>query len=165
MKMQMQQGRWQTVGDTHEHPLDRILLGAAELSVAGEDKNQRIMVYSSSSDPICLLPYADVDTVDYTNMKVCVFVTQSYPTLCNPMDCSPPGSSIHRTLQARKLEWIAIPFSKGSLWPRDQTQVSCIAVRFFSVWTKLPSQIKVGHVQAVEGLNRTTTKKLITDSP
>ena len=71
MKMQMPQGRWQTVGDTYEHPLERILPGAAEFSVAGEDKNQRIMVYSYSSDPICLLPYADVDTVDYTNMKVC----------------------------------------------------------------------------------------------
>ena len=40
-------------------------------------------------------------------------------TLCNPMDCKPPGSSFHGTLQARVLEWIAMPSSRGSAWPRD----------------------------------------------
>ena len=53
-------------------------------------------------------------------------VAQSCPTLCNPMDCSPPGSSIHGILQARGLEWVAISFSRGSSWPRDWTQVSRI---------------------------------------
>jgi len=53
-------------------------------------------------------------------------------TLCDPMDCSPPGSSVHGLLQARILEWVAIPFSTGSSQPRDQTQVSCIAGRFFT---------------------------------
>ena len=48
------------------------------------------------------------------------------------MDCNPPGSSVHGILQARILEWVAIPFSGGSSWPRDQTQVSCTAGRFFS---------------------------------
>ena len=43
------------------------------------------------------------------------------------MDCSPPGSSVHGVLQARLLEWVAIPFSRGSFWPWDPTQVSCIA--------------------------------------
>ena len=47
---------------------------------------------------------------------------------------STPGFSIHRILQARILEWIAIPFSRGSSWPVDQTQLSCIAGRFFTVW-------------------------------
>ena len=64
-------------------------------------------------------------------------VTQSCPTLCNPMDCSPPGSSVHRLLQIRIMEWIAIPSSRGSSQgsqPRDQTQVSCIAGRFFTIW-------------------------------
>ena len=42
-----------------------------------------------------------------------VLVTQSCPTLCNPMDCSPPGSSVHGVLQARILEWVTIPFSRG----------------------------------------------------
>ena len=49
-------------------------------------------------------------------------VTQLYPTLCNPVDYSPPGSSVHGIFQARILEWVAIPFSKGSSWPRDQTR-------------------------------------------
>ena len=43
------------------------------------------------------------------------------------MDCSPPGSSVHRILQARILEWVAISFSRGSSWPRNRTWVSCIA--------------------------------------
>ena len=46
-------------------------------------------------------------------MKVKVLVTQSCPTLCNPMDCTLPGSSVHEILQARILEWVAIPFSRG----------------------------------------------------
>ena len=50
------------------------------------------------------------------------------------MDCSPPGSSVHGIFQARILEWIVIPISRGSSPPRDQTWVSCIAGRFFTVW-------------------------------
>ena len=58
----------------------------------------------------------------------------SHPTLCDPMDYSPPGSSVHGTLQSRVLEWVAILFSRGSSWPRDWTLVSCVAGRFFTVW-------------------------------
>ena len=47
-------------------------------------------------------------------VQVKMLVTQSCPTLCDPMDCSPPGSSVHGILQARILEWVAIPFSRGS---------------------------------------------------
>ena len=54
---------------------------------------------------------------------------QSCPTLCDPMDCSSPGSSVHRILQARILEWIAIPFSRGSCQPRDGTHIFCIGRR------------------------------------
>ena len=61
-------------------------------------------------------------------------VTQSCSTLCDPMDCSPPGSSLHGILQARILEWVAIPFSRGSSRLRDGAQVSCPAGRFFAVW-------------------------------
>ena len=50
------------------------------------------------------------------------------------MDSSPPGSSVQGILQARILEWVAIPFSRGSSWPRDWTQVSCTAGRFFTIW-------------------------------
>ena len=66
--------------------------------------------------------------------KVKVLVTQSCLTLCDTMDCSPPGSSVHGILQARILEWVAISFSRGSSQPRDWTQVSCIAGRRFTDW-------------------------------
>ena len=59
-------------------------------------------------------------------------VAQSCPTLCDPVDCSLQGSSIHGILQARILEWVAISFSSGPSQPRDQTQVSCIAGRCFT---------------------------------
>ena len=61
-------------------------------------------------------------------------VAQSWLTLCDPVDCSPPGSSVHGILQARILEWIAISFSRGSSQPRDRTQVSCSAGRCFILW-------------------------------
>ena len=70
----------------------------------------------------------------YVYIIMCVLVAQSFPTLCYPMDYSPPGFSVHRILQARILEWIAIPFSRGSSLPRDRILVSCIAGRFFIVW-------------------------------
>ena len=60
-------------------------------------------------------------------------VTQSCLTLCNPVGYSLPGSSIHGILQARILEWVAMPSSRGSSQPRDQTQVSCIAGGFFTI--------------------------------
>ena len=68
------------------------------------------------------------------SMKVKVLVAQSCRILCHPMDCSPPGSSVYGILQARILEWVAIPFSLGSSQPRDQTWVSCIAGRFLTIW-------------------------------
>ena len=61
-----------------------------------------------------------------------VLLAQSCLTLCDPMDCSPPGSSVHGISQARILEWFVIPFSRGSSPPRDQTCVSCIADGFFT---------------------------------
>ena len=61
-------------------------------------------------------------------------VTQSCPTLCDPMDCSLPGSLVHGIFQARILKWVAISFSRGSSWPRDRTQVSCIVGRHFTIW-------------------------------
>ena len=60
---------------------------------------------------------------------VSVKVTQSCLTLCDPMDCT-----VHGILQARILEWVDLPFSRGSSQPRDRTQVSCTAGRFFTIW-------------------------------
>ena len=68
---------------------------------------------------------------------VCVYVlvTQLCLTLCNPMDCSPLGSSVHGILQARILGWVAMPYSRGSSPPSDQTCISSIVGRFFTHWT------------------------------
>ena len=63
-----------------------------------------------------------------------VLVTQSCLTLCDLRDCSLSGSSVHGILQARMLEWVAMPSSRGSSWPRGQTCISCIAGRFFTIW-------------------------------
>ena len=60
-------------------------------------------------------------------------VAQSCPTLCDPVDCSPPGSSVHGILQARILEWVAISFTRGSSLPRDGTRVSRIAGSCFNL--------------------------------
>ena len=57
---------------------------------------------------------------------------QSCLTICNPMDCSPLGSSVHEIIPARLLEWVAISFSKGSSPTRDGTHVSCIVGGFFT---------------------------------
>ena len=68
------------------------------------------------------------------NWLLCVYVSQSCPTPCNPMDCSLQGSSVHGIPQARILEWVVIPFSRRSSRPRDWTWVSCIGGRFFTIW-------------------------------
>ena len=75
---------------------------------------------------ICQLPKAESESKSE--------FTQSSRTLCDPMDCSLPGSSLHGILQARVLEWVAISFSRGSSWPRDRTRVSRIAGRRFNLW-------------------------------
>ena len=66
--------------------------------------------------------------------KVKVLVIQLCPTLCGLMGYSLPGCSVHGILQARILEWAAIPFSRGSSQPRDGIWVSCMAGRFFTIW-------------------------------
>ena len=56
-----------------------------------------------------------------------VHVSHLCPTLCDPLDCSPPGTSIHEIFQERALEWVSISSSRGSSWPKDQTHVSCVS--------------------------------------
>ena len=53
------------------------------------------------------------------------------------MDCSPPGSSVHGVSQARILEWVAMPFSRGSSQPRDRTWLCCISGKIFTIWAEL----------------------------
>ena len=71
----------------------------------------------------------------------CVLVPQLCPTLCDPMDCSPQGSSLHGILEARILEWVSVPFSKGSSQPRDRTHVAHISGRFFTIGAFREAQI------------------------
>ena len=80
-------------------------------------------VVTSSQHPITL--YSHMFITICSDAQLC-------PTLCNPTDYSPPGSSVHGILQARILDWVAISFSRGSSLPRDQTWVSCIASGFFT---------------------------------
>ena len=73
-------------------------------------------------------------TSSIKSVKVKVLVDQSCPTICDPMDYSPPGFSVHGILQARILEWVAISFSKRPSRPRDQTRVSCIGRQILYHW-------------------------------
>ena len=68
------------------------------------------------------------------NVRVKLLVAQPCPILGDPTACSPPGFSVHGISQARTLEWVATPFSKGSSWSGDRTQVFCIAGRFCTAW-------------------------------
>ena len=79
-------------------------------------------------------------TVYTVRVCVCVLVAQLCPTLCNPMDCSPLGSSVHGILQARILKWVAISFCRRSSQSRDGTQVSCITDRFFFLPSEPPGK-------------------------
>ena len=85
-------------------------------------------------------------------------VIQSCSTLCDPVDCSPPGSSVYEILQARLLEWVAIPFKESSQ-PRDQTQVSCIAGRLFTVWATRETHVAT----RLQCFNVTSKKYKFTD--
>ena len=73
-----------------------------------------------------------------------MLVPWSCPTLCDPKDCSSPGSSVHGIFQVRVLEWVAISFSRRSSWLRDWTQVSCIAGRHFTLWATREATQPIG---------------------
>ena len=82
----------------------------------------RIDAYIWIAESLCYPP----ETIITLLIKYVCVHAQSCLTLWNPMDCSLPGSSVHRVFQARILEWVAIFSSRGSSWPRDWTNVSCI---------------------------------------
>ena len=93
-----------------------------------------------------------------------MLVTQSCPVLCNPMDCSPPGSSVHGVLQARTLDCVAIPFSKGSSLPRSQTQVACTASRFFTNWAIREALGVLEEIPSVSSWPQTYGNRIVEDS-
>ena len=72
----------------------------------------------------------------------CCSVSRLCPTVWDPTDCSPPGSSVHRILQPRTLEWVAIPFSRGSSQLRDWTHVFCIGRRVLYHWATREAHYK-----------------------
>ena len=92
------------------------------LRAGGEESPGFFLIIPHSASPLQQLSQALVK----------VKVDQSCRPLCDPIDCSLPGSSVHRILQARILEWVAIPFSRVYSRPRNRTRVSCIAGRFFT---------------------------------
>ena len=105
-----------------------------------QDKDLTITTPSTPTPcqtPVCRLLFYSHWNVAAQNCSYvkynCVLVAQSCLTLCDPMDCSPPGSSVHGILQARILEWVAIPFSRESSQLRDRIWFSCIAGRFFTI--------------------------------
>ena len=81
---------------------------------------------------ICPHIHAFVSGLKLINFNICICVF-SHVWLFEPMDCSPPDSSAHGTVQARILEWVAISFSRGSSQPRDRTRISCMHLLHWQV--------------------------------
>ena len=93
----------------------------------------------------------------YISLRACVL--SHIRLFCDPIDCSPPGPSVHGILQARILEWVAISFSGGSSRPRDRTQVSCTGRRILYHWDK-PISLFYCHKKAASALFSTSTLSL-----
>ena len=135
------EGKWEPVGkqqavSPQEHALDRGLAHTSSgHSIRGAGGKQRGTGPSSTwSDRVLATGHlAEGEARVPAGMKGKVLIAQSCPTLRDPMDCSPPGSSVHRISQARILECVAMPFSRGSSQPKDRTLVSCTAGRFFTI--------------------------------
>ena len=112
------------------------------------------MIYAETQ--VNLIIYGLIDAIWESESEV----IQSGPILCDPMDCSLPGSPIHWIFQARVLEWVAISFSRGSSWPRDWTPVSCIVGRCFTIWATSIVMIFTG----ASSLNRMVGTSLVIQS-
>ena len=110
--------------------LSRTVRTRRVLTSTCEGRSSCVRIWESKLEPACSRPLQSALCIH------CVCLT-----LCDPMDCSPPGSSVPRILQARILEWVAIPFSRGSSWSRDWTWLSCIAGRFFTIWAAREAQV------------------------
>ena len=94
-------------------------------SICWLHKHQEISGYLSGYFPLNIQS-TDVCCICYCQPVRCAKSLQSCPTLFDPVDSNPPGSSVHEILQARILEWAAMPSSKESSWPQDQTHVSYV---------------------------------------
>jgi len=105
-----------------ENPMDRGAWRAIVHMVAKSQTQLSTYAHTHPSIQLIMMRFASP-----CPRVCCAQSFQSCPTLCNPMDCSLPGSSVHRILQVRILEWVAISSSRGSSQPSDQTSVSCMS--------------------------------------
>ena len=110
------------------NPMDCSLPGSPVYGVFLERILEWVAI-SSSNNSWHILPNF---SPEHTVTDLVVLVVQSYQTLCDPMNCSPPGSSVHGFSEASILEWAASSSSKGSSWFRDWTHISCIGSGFFT---------------------------------
>ena len=108
-------------------------------SIENKDKEKLEMLNSSSGSHIRQKCESTQNIREKWKMGIfkmhCVLIAQLCLTLCDPRDCSPPGFSVHGILQARILEWTAIPFSRGTSQHKYQTLVSYLVGRFFTILT------------------------------
>ena len=111
------------------NPMDCSLPGSSVYGVFLERILEWVAI-SSSNNSWYILPNF---SPEHTVTDLVVLVVQSYQTLCDPMNYSPPGSSVHGISEASILEWAASSSSKGSSRPRDWTHISCIGSGFFTI--------------------------------
>ena len=125
---------WETQGRSNGSLLQ---LSAAGLSAVIQDSRAR----GEAGEPrrfrpgkldVSLCQSMHQDSLEFFVLILCVWSRFNRVWLCDPMDCGPPGSSVHGVLQARTLERVAMPSSRGSSWPRNRTHVSCITGGFFT---------------------------------
>ena len=108
---------------------------AAKSNISNDQDFHNFCKASSVALTVSEAGFLNMRCLDYWSSMdaLSILVAPSCPTLCNPMDCSLPGSFVHGILQTRILAWVAIPFYRRSSWPRDQTGLSYIADRFFTL--------------------------------
>ena len=131
------------------------LYSHSENSLAALSKLTMVLQYHRNDMPLSVYPY----DLKFTSMqsltqmfiatlfktaRTCCLVTKSHQTLLQPLDCSPPGSTVEAVLQARWLEWVVISFSRGSSQPRDTAWSSALAGRFFA--TEPPGKPQLGSI-------------------
>ena len=121
----VQPGGWETCGGRLKGGEWEGTLGSAERRQCREESHARCLYPRLRAQAVLEVIYL---------LKVEVIAVQPSPTLCDPMNCSLPGSSARGILQARILEWVAIPFSRESSQTGDGTLISCLAGRFFTIW-------------------------------
>ena len=115
---------------------------AAQWAKEGEEDRKvefKVTQCSEQKAPVSITQSSRESRLPYRCVCACL-VDWSSPTLCYPMDCSPPGFSVLGISQARVLEWVAISYSRGSFWPRHQTSISCTGRQILYHWATWEAQ-------------------------